>query len=320
MFNACYRLLMRKFVHSLTGNLDTEYDGSGSKVMRAMLDKYHVFVLSWEESLHGPSRMVELFLKSMRTYLRCEIAIATNDSWYMEIESASLLPIWKMNSNYTYFRLQCEYMETYYNVEWVSPFLRETMRANTFCVNRSGHAVAFDEQNESYDLLLKRTPPTSSIDIVVARSRHVIVADKAAKELWGLTRPRASIRGSSLEDDIIMIETILCRFDIFNNHEAVAMHTNYFWENIDRMKIGGTQADRYRTNSPFSEHEEVLLSVVRGEVSPELGESGITENKAARSPTNLRFKVTHVGVIPSFPIAFLCELDTSNKTPPFAIS
>jgi hypothetical protein len=64
-------------------------------------------------------------------------------------------------------------METFYNKQKVTPILREIMRANNLCVKSTGRAVAFDEQNKNYNLLLKRTPVTPSIDMAVARSCHV---------------------------------------------------------------------------------------------------------------------------------------------------
>ena len=48
------------------------------------------------------------------------------------------------------------------------------MRANSFCVKRSGAAVAFDDEIENYNQIIKKTPATPSLNIAVVRSRHVM--------------------------------------------------------------------------------------------------------------------------------------------------
>jgi hypothetical protein len=57
------------------------------------------------------------------------------------------------------------------------------MRANNVCVKSTGRAVAFDKQNKNYNLVFKRTPVTPWIDVVIARSHHVMIAAKALKEM-----------------------------------------------------------------------------------------------------------------------------------------
>jgi hypothetical protein len=83
-------------------------------------------------------------------------------------------------------RLQCEYMEKFYDNDKVPPIYQEIMRANNFCVKSPGKTVAFDKENENYNLRLKRTPVTMSLDVAIMRSCHVMIGDKAAKEMWGV--------------------------------------------------------------------------------------------------------------------------------------
>jgi hypothetical protein len=58
------------------------------------------------------------------------------------------------------------------------------MRANNFCVKNSGGAVAFDDENEYYNMLLKKTPVMLLIDVAINRSHHVMIAHKTAREMW----------------------------------------------------------------------------------------------------------------------------------------
>jgi hypothetical protein len=178
--------------------------------------------------------MVALFMKSMRNYLRCKRAISHQDGWLLEIESCNLLPIWKMMNKTTYLRLQCEFMETFYNDDKMPPINREIMRANAFCVKASGKSVAFDEENEHYNCLLKRMPVTPRLDLAIMRSRHVMAGNKTAREMWGLPRSRWK-RGTSLVDDILDLESLLGLSGVFTSTEVCKMTKSYFW-NLVRTK------------------------------------------------------------------------------------
>ena len=136
----------------------------------------------------------------MRSYIKCKRAINAHDSWHCEIESCTLMPIWKMFGKNTYLKLklQYEYIEKMYNNKRVSAVTREIiMRVNGFCVLQSGLAVAFDKQVENYNRILKQAPPTTALDVAVMRSWHAIIGEKAVHEMCGLARTGKNIRGTS---------------------------------------------------------------------------------------------------------------------------
>jgi hypothetical protein len=83
--------------------------------LRWILSEYQAHCTSLEVSNHEPSQLIALYMKSMCRYLRCKHAISAQDRWHLEIESCNLLPIWKMMGKSTYFRLQCEFMELFYD-------------------------------------------------------------------------------------------------------------------------------------------------------------------------------------------------------------
>jgi hypothetical protein len=58
-------------------------------------------------------------------------------------------------------------MELFYDETKTDPIFFEIMRVNNFCVKYSGRAVAFDNENEYYNMLLKETPVTPSIDVAI---------------------------------------------------------------------------------------------------------------------------------------------------------
>jgi hypothetical protein len=150
----CYKavklLMMRAFCLSGSINQVNELEfPTDVNRMHCILEKYQKFRSLWERLVHEPSRMAALFLKSMRSYLRCPHAIALHDGWHLEIESYNLLSIWKMSGKTTYMRLQCECMEKFYDNDKVPPIYREIMRANNFCVKSSDKALAFDKENET---------------------------------------------------------------------------------------------------------------------------------------------------------------------------
>jgi hypothetical protein len=128
--------------------------------------------------------MAAFFKKSMRSYLSCRCAIALHNGWHLEIESCNLLSIWKMLGKTTYMRLQCEYFEKFYDNDKVPLICQEIMRANNDCVKSLGKAVALDKENKNYNLQLKRTPVTMSLDLAIVRSCHMMIGDKATKEMW----------------------------------------------------------------------------------------------------------------------------------------
>ena len=70
----------------------------------------------------------------------------------------------------------------------VTSYLSRNHVRTCFCVNLSSSVIPFDEQNENYNLCLKKTPTTSSLDVAIMRLRHVMVGNKAAKELWGIRK------------------------------------------------------------------------------------------------------------------------------------
>jgi hypothetical protein len=266
MYRSCNRFMFRRLISS--GLLDSitrvEFKSNAHR-LRWMLDRYREYRMMWETSDHEPSRMVALFLKSMRCYLRCDKAINKHDVWHLEIESANLLPIWKTFGKNNYLKIQCEFMERCYDDILFPPIYREIMRANNLCVKPSGHAVAFDEQNENMNLRLKRCPKVDSLDLAIRRSRHLIVGGKAAKELWGdrkrkkITTDR--IRGNTLEDDIALLEQLLVRCNIFMTHEKTKMVKEYFWEHVrPNDSPVGSRRDHDRTDLPLSNHETVMLS------------------------------------------------------------
>jgi hypothetical protein len=184
LYGAANRLQLRAFCSSgLLNDLDvTDFPDNKSRI-RSILQIYQAYRKSWEVSDYLPSRMVGLFMKSMRSYLRCKRAITSHDAWHLEIESCTIMSIWKLIGKTTYLCLQCEYLETFYNDDKVPPVYREIMRANAFCVKRSGTSIAFDDENENYNRIIKKTPVSPSLAVAVVRSRHVMISEKANTEV-----------------------------------------------------------------------------------------------------------------------------------------
>jgi hypothetical protein len=122
-------------------------------------------------------------------------------------------------------------MERSYNGTILLPVLHEIMHANAFCVKATGGAVAFDEQNEYYNLRLKKTPVTPLLDLAIMRLHHAMVGDKAAKEMWGLTgQCSGTIRGRVLESEISKFECVLNSCCIFVDHKAKEITKDFFLE------------------------------------------------------------------------------------------
>jgi hypothetical protein len=92
--SACNRFIMRSFCASqyMEKIRNASHDTNISKI-RFILSIYREYRESWEHSNHEPSRMVALYLKAFRCYLRCKNAISSHDGWHLEINSCNLLPV-----------------------------------------------------------------------------------------------------------------------------------------------------------------------------------------------------------------------------------
>ncbi len=118
IYMACNRSMLQMLTSSAYFDaLETMTFTSKSTRLRWIVQRYRDYGTSWEQSNHKPSQMVALFLKSMQHYLRCNHAIEKFDPWHLEIESTKLLLLWRMFGKTTYMRLQCKYMERFYNNE-----------------------------------------------------------------------------------------------------------------------------------------------------------------------------------------------------------
>lgn len=180
-------------------------------------------------------------------------------------------------------------MELFYNDEHMPVANREIMHANAFCVKPSGRSVAFDEENEHYNCLLKQMPVTPLLDLAVMQSRHVIAGNKTAREMWGLSQHRWK-RGTSLEDDILDLESLLGVSGVFVLMAPCKMTKTYFWDLVRAKGQVMSPRDRNRTTKPYSEHENVLLNNVmfQGEVAYDVGDIGNSESELNENDDGLR--------------------------------
>ena len=135
-------------------------------------------------------------------------------------------------------------MELFYDKSKVSAYIREIMRANNFCVKASTKAVAFDFENENYNLYLKRTPLASMLDLSIIRSHHVMCGIKAQIKMSALSqyRKKQLARGASEEDDVIMLEALLTKCLVFTMHQPLPMHHDYFWKCVLHQSVFGHSA------------------------------------------------------------------------------
>ena len=260
LYRAANRLMLRSICSDGAFNeISSMETNSNEQHLRSIIEKYKTIRESWEVSSHEPSRVVALFQKSMRSYMRCKRAINAHDSWQLEIESCEIMSLWKTFGKNTYLKLQCDYMENFYDIERVPAIDRESMRANAFCVKPSGSSVAFDEEIEHYNYILKKTPCTPYLDVAVMRSRHVIAGNKAGVEMWGVPRERSKIHGTSLEDDVTELEQLMRSASVFVSHTATTMHRDYFWAFVKPKPGVGSPRDHCKTTVEYNEHEHELV-------------------------------------------------------------
>jgi hypothetical protein len=141
------------------------------------------------------------------------------------------------------------------------------MRANNFCVKALSKAVAFDFQNKNYNLYLRQTPVAPSIGLSIMRLHHVMCGVKARIEMEGLKcqHTKQLSHGASEENGVLMLEGILTKCLIFDDHQPTVMYRDYFWKSVHLPVCVGSEMDRDKTTTSYTDHKHVLLNRLMGE-------------------------------------------------------
>ena len=215
------------------------------------------FTLSYETSLHQPSKMISLFLKQQASYKRQKHAMRACDFWIVEKEQCELLTLWRQCNKTTYLKEQCEHIEKFY-ADNFSIEDREMMRRNAFCVlSDRGRGCAFDEVCELYNLHIKQTNLSNDLSVNVERSAHVQLERSCAMEIFNTSTKSKSFK-SSRDVDVNRMEQYLFKCGVFQSHESVAMDNTYFWQHVVKPKNVGTQNDKCHETVPLTSHEMKL--------------------------------------------------------------
>ncbi len=120
---------------------------------------------------------------------------------------------------------------------------------------------------KNYNLQLKRTPAKMSLDVAIVRSHHVMIGDKAAKEMWGVPKRLGKIRGTLLEDDSFELEGVMHLCLIFVSHKPTPIHKDCFWNILHPNTNVRSIHDHDKTTIPHSEHKcDLICRIIRGEV------------------------------------------------------
>jgi hypothetical protein len=70
-----------------------------------------------------------------------------------------------------------------------------------------------------------------------------------------LMEPRSSIRGTSIEDDVLEFEQVLHESGVFVlSHVASPMTRDYFWNYVKAKTAVGSPRDHCKTTVGFDEH------------------------------------------------------------------
>ncbi len=174
-----------------------------------------------------------------------------------------------MSGKTMYLCLQYDYMERFYDKAKVPAYIHEIMRANNFCVKALSKVVAFDFRNKNYNLYLKRTPVSPSLELLIMRSRHVMCGMKAKIEMEGLPEycSKKLSCGVSEEDEVMMLEGILAKCLVFTNHQPhpIPIDRDYFWKCVHPPIGVGSECDRDKIITPYTDHELELLERLTGE-------------------------------------------------------
>ncbi len=98
-----------------------------------------------------------------------------------------------------------------------------------------------------------------TLDVAIIRSRHVMIGDKAAEEMWGVPKRQGKIRGILLEDDILELEGVMHLCLIFVSHEPTPMNKDYFWDVVRPKTNVGSIHNHDKTTIPHTEHKRNLI-------------------------------------------------------------
>ena len=81
-----------------------------------------------------------------------------------------------------------------------------------------------------------------------------MVGDKAAKELWGIPKPRKRFFGTSVADDVLELKGVLSSSHVFEYQITMKMDNDYSWKLIKIKRNVGSVRGRDKTTVPYSEH------------------------------------------------------------------
>jgi len=258
LYKSCRRYRHRCFINSLSLlDLNIRDDETPRQFVCRIESLLVAFENDWENTRHEPSRLVSLFMKYTKSYLRCKYALRKRDFWLLEKESCEWMAAWKIMNKPIYLREQCEQIEALYD-QTFQPWLREIMRMNRICVlTDSKSGMAFDEVCELYNLHLKIPPSSSSLDVDVKRSTHIMLGRSCANEIFNAGGTKSG-SGTSEEADVIQLESVLCNAGIFSTKDEVIMDNNYFWKVVQRPTNVGSEIDRQKEKVELTDHEKKL--------------------------------------------------------------
>jgi hypothetical protein len=252
---SCSRLQYRMCILNISlDNLSMKESETQRQYLLQLETHAKNFVTLYQQSPHEPSRVASLFVKQDECYQRQRGAMRKCDSWLAEKEACELVIIWKACGKTTYYRQQCEYIEHYYSPDFLIED-REFMRRNGFCVlSDRERGTAFDECCELYNADIKETKLSADLSVNVDRSRHVMLSRGCAEVVFDRSPTSKSLK-SSREDDVVWLEQFLFKSNLFQGHDAEAMHDKYFWDYVESPKSVGTARDKSKEEIPLSEFE-----------------------------------------------------------------
>jgi hypothetical protein len=240
-------------------------DESPSMFLSRIREMYKTFHKNWKQTLHEPSSVVLLFMKTAASVYRCTLGIRRKDFWLLEDESHAWMSMWKMLGKNTYLCEQFDHVELVYDDECLDPIQQEVTRINRFPVlTELEDVVTYDWVNELYDCWLKGVPTTPYIDTAVMHSCHTIVKRNYANAIFYSSRSIRTKTGRSQYEEKLKIEMMLTKCNICITHEPAVMTNELFWSKEPKPTTLGSNKDKSKETSAYTPSEEttVLASTI----------------------------------------------------------
>ena len=252
---------LRKFMES-EGAI-SRLNGDPHEVVWKLEKEYQTYCDSLEKCPCEKSRAAALFMKYTQEWILCRDGVSLGDWATLEVQGHDWLPRWFCVKKPQY-REECQRrIEKMYALPF---WLLEYLRMNRFIRMSTGAGfISLDDFCEKHNLAQKRSTKNPDFDIVCQRSRHLSVAQRCAKEIFGDDKNKKSRSTVRVIDDVKALYEFFRRVNIFTSpNVASKIDEMTFWRHVtpaDFSETEGRKERREKQKVPLTSAQRNVINI-----------------------------------------------------------